>query len=166
MKDLCRIVRVFLASPGDLQDERRLAKAAVDEINDGIAAHLGFRVELKGWEDTLSAAGRPQALINEELDLCELFIGMMWKKWGTPPSIDGPYSSGFEEEYYRSFLRRQETGKPEMAIYFKQVAPELLADPGDALKKVIEFQESINCGKTNIVSGVCRSQRPSKPHTP
>ena len=89
MSDTVRIVRVFLASPGDLGEERKLANDAVEEINKHIAPYLGFHVELKGWEDTLSGRGRPQEIINKELDVCELFIGMIWKKWGTPPDKEG-----------------------------------------------------------------------------
>jgi hypothetical protein len=99
MPDTRRIIRVFLASPGDLQDERRAAKAVVDEFNKLWADALGHHVELVGWEDTLSQYGRPQGLINQDLARCELVIGMMWKRWGTPPSKTGPYTSGFEEEF-------------------------------------------------------------------
>jgi hypothetical protein len=143
MTETLRLVRVFLASPGDLPDERRLASEAVDEINKGIAPFLGFRVELKGWEDTLPGTGRPQAIINQELDLCELFLGMMWKKWGTPPSTQGPYTSGFEEEFKRSYSRRKKTGQPEIAMFFKEVDKEFLDDPGDDLKRVIEFRNGL-----------------------
>ena len=33
MADSRKIIKVFLASPGDLQEERRAAKAVVDEFN-------------------------------------------------------------------------------------------------------------------------------------
>ena len=140
MEETFRLIRVFLASPGDLQDERRLANEAVEELNKGIASYLGFRVELKGWEDTLSGSGRPQAIINQELDLCELFIGIMWKKWGTPPAKNGQYSSGFEEEFERSSVKLKKTGHPEMAMYFKDIPFEYMVDPGKDLKKVIKFR--------------------------
>jgi Domain of unknown function (DUF4062) len=148
MDETFKLIRVFLASPGDLQDERRSAKYAVEELNKGIASYLGFRVELKGWEDTLSGSGRPQAIINQELDRCELFIGIMWKKWGTPPAIQGPYSSGFEEEFERSSERLKETGQPEMAMYFKEITKEFLVDPGKDLKKVISFRKRITSEKS------------------
>ncbi|MDN7137587.1 hypothetical protein J6J34_05095 [Pseudidiomarina sp. 1ASP75-14] len=141
MSDTVKNVSVFLASPGDLGEERRLANEAVDEINKQIAPHLGFNVVLKGWEDTLSGHGRPQHIINQELDVCELFIGMMWKKWGTPPSAGGSFTSGFEEEYSRSIKKYEHEKTPEMAMYFKEVDPELLNDPGDDLKKVIAFKK-------------------------
>jgi hypothetical protein len=143
VKETFRLIRVFLASPGDLQNERKLANAAVDELNKGIATHLGFRVELKGWEDTLPGLGRPQAIINKELDRCELFIGIMWKKWGTPPATVSPYSSGFEEEFERSSERVQRTNMPEMAMYFKAIPADFLTDPGEDLQKVIAFKQRI-----------------------
>ncbi|MBR9910592.1 MAG: DUF4062 domain-containing protein [Gammaproteobacteria bacterium] len=141
MSDTVKNVSVFLASPGDLGEERRLANEAVEELNKQIAPHLGFNVVLKGWEDTLSGQGRPQHIINKDLDVCELFIGMMWKKWGTPPSTDGSFTSGFEEEYSRSIEKYEQEKTPEMAMYFKEVDQELLNDPGDDLKKVIAFKK-------------------------
>jgi len=135
MADTRKIIKVFLASPGDLSNERLAAKTVVDEFNKLWANTLGYHVELVGWEDTVSRYGRPQELINQDLDLCELFIGMMWKKWGTPPSLDGQYTSGFEEEFERSIRKRREEGRPEISLLFKQVDPDLLNDPGDELKK-------------------------------
>lgn len=148
MKTLARIVRIFLASPGDLGEERRLIKETEDELNSVVASHLGFRIELKGWEDTISGVGRPQSIINQELDLCELFIGVMYKRWGSAPSRDGRYTSGFEEEFERSLERRANTGKPEIALYFKKIAPEFLTDPGSDLQKVQAFRDRIKDDKT------------------
>ncbi|NEV79111.1 DUF4062 domain-containing protein [Rhodopseudomonas sp. BR0C11] len=147
MSDTRKIIRVFLASPGDLQEERRAAKAVVDEFNKLWADTLGYHVELVGWEDTVSQYGRPQGTINQDLERCELVIGMMWKRWGTPPSKSGPFTSGFEEEFETSLTSRRSTGRPELALYFKEVDKELLRDPGDELKKVVAFREKIAAGK-------------------
>ncbi len=143
MAETFRLIRVFLASPGDLQDERRLASEAVEELNKGIASHFDCRVDLKGWEDTLPGSGRPQSIINRELDRCELFIGIMWKRWGTPPATQGSYTSGFEEEFELSATKLKKTGNPEMAMYFKEIPQEYLVDPGKNLKKVLEFKKRI-----------------------
>lgn len=148
MAEMLRLVRVFLASPGDLPDERRLVKETEEELNNGIASYLDCRIEIKGWEDTLSGSDRPQAIINQELDICELFIGMMSRRWGTPPSVNGEYSSGFEEEFKRSSLRCEKTSKPEMAMYFKTIDPKFLIDPGEDLKKVLAFKDQIASEKS------------------
>src|SRR5438445_11957063 len=102
MADTRKIIKVFLASPGDLADERRAAKTVVDEYNSLFADDFGYQVELIGWEDTVSVFGRPQDIINRDLERCELFIGLMCKKWGTPPDVSGPSSPALEEEFKTS----------------------------------------------------------------
>jgi hypothetical protein len=138
-----KIVKIFLASPGDLSEERRVAKFAVDEFNRLWADSFGYHLELVGWEDVAPSFGRPQALINRDLEECELFVGMMWKRWGTPPSASGPYSSGFEEEYSIALQKREAGGTPEIALYFKNVDTKLLEVPDDDLKKVVSFRTRV-----------------------
>lgn len=146
--DSRRVVRVFLASPGDLTDERRAAKSVAEEFNQLWAEQLGYQVELVGWEDTVSVYGRPQAVINRDLERCELFVGLLWKTWGTPPDTKGPYTSGFEEEFERSVTRRSSKGEPEISLFFKEIGPEFLSDPGDQLKKVLTFRDRLVAEKT------------------
>lgn len=137
-----RFIKVFLASPGDLAEERKAAKAIVDDYNSQLADALGYQVELVGWEDTLPGVGRPQAIINRDLDGCDLFIGMLWKRWGTPPGTE-PYTSGFEEEFNRSMSRNAKEGRPEINLLLKDLDAASLADPGDHLKKVIAFKDQV-----------------------
>ncbi len=153
MTDSRRIVKVFLASPGDLSDERKAAKSVVDEHNSLTAEEFGYQVELIGWEDTVSVFGRPQAAINLDLDRCELFIGLMWKKWGTPPDLSATYSSGFEEEFETSVKRRLREGQPEISLLFKDIDPAFLSDPGEDLKKVLAFKEQLIAKKTILFEG-------------
>jgi hypothetical protein len=140
-----KIVKVFLGSPGDLEEERKAAKVIVDEENANHANELGYHIDLVGWEDTVSQRRRAQDAINVDLDQCEYFVGLMWKKWGTPPGSKGhPYSSGFEEEYWRSVARHERTGKPEISLLFKEVSKDDLLDVGKQLEKVLAFQREIN----------------------
>jgi hypothetical protein len=148
-----KIVRVFLGSPGDLGEERRAAKAVVDEINEIIANRLGYLVELVRWENVVASFGRPQGTINKDLERCELFVGMMWKKWGTPPAKGGPYTSGFHEEYSISAKSCEKTGRPEISLYFKNVDPAQLEDPGSELKKVLEFKREVTESKSVMYEG-------------
>ena len=69
------VLRVFLASPSDLEDERKMTKKMVDRLNRTIR-DTGWTVELLGWEDRLPGYGRPQAQINEDVDACDLFLGL------------------------------------------------------------------------------------------
>ena len=143
MSSTRKIIRAFLASPGDLQDERRAVRDVVVEFNESWADELGYQIELMGWEETVAGFGRPQHLINQDLDRCDLFLGMLWKRWGTPPGHDGEFSSGFQEEFERSMKRCEQTGRPEIALFFKDVPMDFMADPSEALKRVLEFRETV-----------------------
>ncbi len=138
-----KLIRAFIASPGGLDAERKAAFDAAEEINRSVAQPLGARLELIGWEETLSGIGRPQATINAEMETCDLFIGAIWTRWGSRPSTDGPYSSGFEEEFELSRERHTRTKRPAMAMFFKNVDPLQLSDPGEDLKKVLGFKEKL-----------------------
>lgn len=140
-------IRAFLASPGDLSDERVAVRDCVDEINRMVAGRLGCHVELQGWEDTIGGLGRPQELINKDADRCDLFIGMMHKRWGMPPSEDGKFSSGFEEEFERAIARFETTGKPHIQLFFKNIDPDSLKDPGEQLRKVVGFKDRVMAGR-------------------
>jgi hypothetical protein len=143
-----KVVKVFLASPSDLQDERSLAKATVDEFNDTIGKSLGYHVDLVGWEDTIAGYGQPQSLINKDLEQCEYFIGLMWQRWGSPPdSGAGEFSSGFEEEFELTLRRRGRETKPEISLFFKNIAPEFLRDPGPGLTRVLAFRQKMEAEK-------------------
>ena len=140
-----RLLKVFIASPGDLQPERQSTRAVVDEINLTLGRPFNVSIDLLGWEDTLPGVGRPQELINRDVDDCDLFIGLIWKRWGTHPG--GHYSSGFEEEYERAHQRKQSTEKPEIWLAFKQVPQDQLNDPGDQLKRVLAFKQAENAAR-------------------
>src|ERR1035437_2487157 len=135
---MIRELSVFLASPADVNAERKVAEEVVTAVNK-LVRLVGWRVALQKWEDNLPGFGRPQALINPLVDQCDLFVGLLWERWG---ERSGSFSSGFEEEYERARTRRTVQGKPEIWLVFKQVDPTKLKDPGEQLKKVLEFRKS------------------------
>jgi hypothetical protein len=132
-----KVLTAFIASPGDLEEERRAAFAVVDRINRVTARTLGWVVDLRGWEDVLPGFSRPQELINRDVDDCDIFIGMLWRRWGSPT---GTHSSGFEEEFERARERHALTGTPDVWLYFKSVPGVETRDPGPQLARVLEFQ--------------------------
>ena len=137
-------LQIFLASPSDLDEERQAAKRIVEEENKNHANHQRVDFKLVGWEDTVPQPGRPQQTINLTLDQCDYFVGMLWRKWGSDPGPNGgPYSSGFEEEYCRSFKRFEDTGKPGISLFFKSINSDEEEDPGKQLSKVLKFKDDI-----------------------
>ena len=128
-------IPIFLASPSDLSEERRLFYQIIEEANNLIAKPKGMLLESIVWEDTLIGKGRPQSKINEDLKKCDLVIMLLWKKWG---SQTGKYSSGFEEEYEFS-----DANSKDIWLYFRDVPEDMIKDPGKQLEKVIEFKNKI-----------------------
>ena len=153
-----KILRVFLASPSDLPEERRAVHSAVTEFNQTLAHTFGYQIELFGWEDTVSRYGRPQQIINHEVDRCDVFLGMLWKRWGTPSDTEGTHSSGFEEEFQRSIDRRQCTNSPEISLFFKNIEHDLTKDPGAQLQKVLDFRNRIIRQKSLLFENFDTSQ--------
>ena len=140
--DNIQLIPVFIGSPSGLEAERTMFRDVIDELNRDHSRHWGCMLEPVGWEETLPGRGRPQALINQELDRCEYFIGVMYDHWGSQTASENPkYTSGFEEEFERAKGHVSSGKMNDMAVYFKEVPPERLRDPGDSLKRVLAFKE-------------------------
>ena len=63
--------------------------------------------------------GRPQGIINKQIGEYDIFIGMMWKRFGTPT---GKAGSGTEEEF-RLAYEYWETTKSVMILFYFCQAP-------------------------------------------
>ncbi|MBI5684607.1 MAG: tetratricopeptide repeat protein [Verrucomicrobia bacterium] len=135
--------RVFIASPSGLDDERRTFRETIHKHNeaDGYARNAIF-VPV-GWEETLGGRRRPQSAINEELDACDYFVLVLWDRWGTAPDDTGKYTSGTEEEFDRAAKLFKKRKLREIVVLFKAVDAKQLSDPGDQLKKVLEFRKKL-----------------------
>ncbi|MCH8087095.1 MAG: tetratricopeptide repeat protein, partial [Chloroflexi bacterium] len=131
---------VFIGSPGDLTEERRLFPEILTQVNKIKANALGIELKPLGWEDTPPGIGRPQELINEDVKKADLCVMLLWKRWGTPT---GEYSSGFEEEYELARDLHGKSGKPDTWLFFRAVPQEMMADPGPQLNKVIRFRKKV-----------------------
>ncbi|WP_244972608.1 DUF4062 domain-containing protein [Paramicrobacterium fandaimingii] len=138
-KDL-RELRVFMASPGDLTDERDALRNLERRLN-AMFRERGVRVSIEGWEDVQPDAGAPQELINPLVYSCDVFVGLLNVRWGTPTDND---SSGFSEEFNIALKRRQENGTaPTVGMYFREIDPERLRDRGPQLEAVLAFKERV-----------------------
>jgi hypothetical protein len=73
------VLRIFIASPNDLTEERHALRRVVEELNQSVGHPLNWTIELLGWEDTLPGFTRPQEAINKDVDSCDLFVGMLWR---------------------------------------------------------------------------------------
>jgi hypothetical protein len=105
--------RVLIASPSDLEEERRVATEAINDWNAQHAAAEATVLLPVKWEThaTPEAGIRPQGAINRQLvETSDLLIGMFWTKLGTGTGVA---QSGTVEEIDQ-FVS---AGKPAM-LYF------------------------------------------------
>jgi hypothetical protein len=134
--------RVFLASPGDVPQEREALPHVVDEFNTTIGPLADCRLEVIRWETHATPnAGRPQAVINDQLSDYDIFIGIMWRRFGTPTGVAG---SGTEEEYRIAFERWRANPKLVLMFYFCEAPfyPRSI-DELEQMKQVLSFRKEL-----------------------
>ena len=137
-----RVIKVFIASPNDLSDERDAFRKAIEQLNIGFGEGANIEFVALGWEDSLASTGRRnQSVINKQIDACEVFFLVLNRRWGQSVTEVERYSSYTEEEFYTALYRWQETGVPEIFVFFKRVDATSEADAGPQLQKVIEFRK-------------------------
>ena len=139
-----RNIAVFIASPGDLVDERQKFREAIRKLNAGFGDGANVFFEALGWEDTLATTGRRnQSVINSEIDRCQIFILVMHRRWGQEAPDAAPYSSYTEEEFHRAMELWRSKKSPEIFVFFKRVDAQQEADAGPQLQKVLQFRQQL-----------------------
>src|SRR6202022_4298350 len=106
--------------------------------------HSGVRLELLNWRtDVVPGLGiDPQAVINDQVGgEYDIFVGILWAKFGTPTPRAG---SGTEEEFEAAYRRHElRRNSVRVMMYFKNapIAPDDI-DPSQ-LGAVREFRARV-----------------------
>lgn len=133
-------IRVFLAYISDVEPEVNVVKDIVESINHSHES-LGTDLDLITWKDVPEEFGNPQEKINPLVDKCDVFVGLIWKKWGTPT---GQSDCGFKEEFEIAEKRYNETRQPTILLYAKTVNEQEIGDgEKESFKRVKEFKDEI-----------------------
>src|SRR5258708_5141476 len=87
----CEILKVVVASPGDVQTERNALEDVIAGVNRDIESLLDgkFQFRLLRWETDVHAGFHlkgTQALIESVLKIadCDVLIGIFWMRFGQP----------------------------------------------------------------------------------
>ncbi len=139
------VLRIVVASPGDVQEERELLSQVVTELNENLAASEGIFLYLARWE-TDSYPGfhplGPQGLIDQNLKIeeCDLLIGIFWKRFGTPVA---DAESGTAHELGKAYKAWKTQGRPQIMVYFNQApySPESREET-EQWGKVLDYKKS------------------------
>ncbi len=138
---------IFVASPSDLQEERIAIEEITKELNLTYGIKHNIVIELLKWE-THSAPGiseiHPQEIINKDIgNQYDIFIGLLWKKFGTPTEKAG---SGTEEEFLKAFDRFiNKKENIQVLFYFKDAVPKSLKEiSASELMKIENFKNELS----------------------
>jgi predicted ATPase len=145
-----RVLNVFLSSPRDVAEERRLAVKVIDRLNRLDHIRRRFLVRACDYEhDAPPLIGRPPQQVVDEYVLdagqADIFVCVLWGRMGTPlvcPRTKQVYQSGTEYEFTHAFEANQASGTPHMLLYrcVRPLPPD--ADP-DQVRRVEEFFRDI-----------------------
>jgi hypothetical protein len=89
--------------------------------------------------------GRPQELINEDLNQCDYAVFVLHDRWGSPTGSG--HSSGTEEEWTLAEDLYKANTLRNIALFFKNPDSGKLSDPGPQLAQVIAFKAKIESEK-------------------
>lgn len=134
--------KVFLASPGDVQEERGIVRKVIETYNQ-IHSSDNIRLELLCWEDSThpSFGDYPQDVVNSQIgDDYDVFIGILWARFGTPTP---KYESGTEEEFYRAYERYKNGDSIELLVYRKDESIPPSSIDVEQLQKVNSFTSEV-----------------------
>lgn len=139
-----RVLKVMIASPGDVSAERQTVRDVLTEWNHMHSEDRRLILMPIGWETHSSPTmgDRPQAIINKQiLGNCDLLVAVFWTRIGSPTGVA---VSGTVEEIQEHL----NAGKPAM-IYFSAapVRPDSVDERQYAALK--EFKQE--CYKKGLV---------------
>lgn len=137
--------RLFLASPGNVHEEREGVIRAVERINRSLGASFGTTIEVFRWEtNARPGMGRSQAVINAQagpMSEFDIFVGILGARFGTPSGVAG---SGTEEEFDRAYASWVDNKQPAIMLYFAaQAVRTNSADDARQLVRVHEFKDKV-----------------------
>lgn len=137
MSYTANVYNIFLASPGDVAQERKAAREIIQEWNKVNSYAKKIVLLALGWEeDAVPAMGDgPQGVINEQLlKRADLLVGIFWMRIGTPT---GKVPSGTVQE-----IEEHIAANKQAMLYFSDrpiIASKIDTDQYEAVKKLRGF---------------------------
>ena len=137
------VLRILIASPGDVTAERDLAEKIVGETNQGLGPNSEVLFQsIRAESDVSPGIGSdPQAVINAQVPEFEIFVGIMWTRLGTPT----PRAvSGTVEEFERAIAAwKRSPAAVRVMFFFNQSNAPIDQIDLDQLKALREFKASL-----------------------
>jgi hypothetical protein len=138
------IYKCFIASPSDTQPERDICDKVFTKINETVGEHHNFRIEPLKWENhTYPSFGTDgQDVINSQIGgKYDIFLGIMWKKFGSPTPRAG---SGTEEEFELAYKKYESDKSLQIMFYFNDATFGMNDIDANQVGKVQSFKTKVS----------------------
>ena len=135
-------LRIFISSPSDVQEERRIAKSVIEDVARTCKRPLQLYLDVVRWEDLTPMASSDKSIqekINETVKSCHVFVLILYKRFGQKE--EGYEISNTEREIQEAFKLKERNKKIKFLAYFRDI-PEN-TDPGDQEMGVKEMKDRL-----------------------
>lgn len=135
--------KLFLASPSDCAKERRVVEEVVSDFNEKYIKTLKSHITLLSWEKSTypDIGNYPQDVINREIGDYDIFVGILWGKFGSPTQ---KCDSGTEEEFLRALNQyRENNNSIHIMMYFNKTGLFLDDIDHEQVAKLQSFKANI-----------------------
>lgn len=141
MPDDYKLYRAFVASPGDVQAERKAVEQVCASVNRTVRDALHVIVDPRKWEHQPPETPhipeeQIQDVINREVERAHFFILVLWKRYGSVEP--GQILSNTEREINTILARYEKHPNLKILSYFRDIGQN--ADPGDQEVKVRDLR--------------------------
>ena len=151
-----RHLRVFLASPGDVAEERKLALQVLWDLQHDVFLRGHITLEAVAWD--YPSGGVPMQAAMSAQDAvtlsrgkpsdCDIVVVILWSRLGSPikeamyakPGGDG-YYTGTEWEYEDAWQAAKAQGKPRLLLYRRTETPTFELDPANKAAVLEKFEQ-------------------------
>lgn len=144
-------IQVFVSCPGDVEPEKQIVKKVCDRINNSYAKNgCNIHLLVRDWRDITGKFGpRPQQIINETINDYDIYIGILWMRFGTPTGAvnqetGNDFQSGTEEEFHIAFDEWKKNSQSlNIYVFFKDSKPPNTTTETEQLLKVQKFRDEL-----------------------
>jgi energy-coupling factor transporter ATP-binding protein EcfA2 len=153
-----RIIKILVSCPGDVTCEKEQIIRMCKDFSDFNHGRSNIAFKVLDWRDYVGEYGiRGQQQLKEYFGVYDVYIGLLWKRFGTPPgSINPNYKeneSGTEEEFYDAIEYQKCFGRPKIHFFIKTYDREVNdLKQNEQIGKVFKFIEEQKKNNNNYLN--------------
>jgi hypothetical protein len=119
-----KTIKILISCPGDVASEKEQIIRLCKDFSDANHGKSNISFTVLDWRNYVGEQGpRPQQQLKEYFGVYNVYIGIVWKRFGTNPgslNFDGKENeSGTEEEFYDAIDYKRKYGQPKIHFFFK-----------------------------------------------